>query len=99
MNPDEARARTQRLKQLREAHQAGVAAAQALLKEQQAIRKQLRQAMQDGPRTVPEIAAAAGLSAPEVLWHVIAMKKYGLVTEAGLDDGYYRYQLAEEAKE
>jgi len=33
-----------------------------------------------------------------VLWHVIAMKKYNLVAEVGLDDGYYRYRLAEEAK-
>jgi len=95
MTPDEARARTERLKQLREQHQVGVAAAQALLKEQQAIRKSLRQAMQAEPRTVPELAAATGLPAHEALWHVIAMKKYGLVKETGLDDGYYRYQLIE----
>jgi len=97
VNAQDARARTERLKQLREQHQAGVTATQALLKEQQAIRKELRQVMQEGPRTVPEIAAATGLPAHEALWHVIAMKKYGLVTETGLDDGYYRYRLAEEA--
>jgi hypothetical protein len=85
MNPDDARVKAGRLKQLREQHQVGVAATQALLKEQQAIRKELRQALREGPRTVPEI--------------VIAMKKYGLVTETGLDDGYYRYRLTEGARQ
>ena len=32
----------------------------------------------------------------EVLWHIAAMKKYGLVVETGLDENYYRYALAEE---
>jgi len=99
MNPDDARVKAGRLKQLREQHQVGVAATQALLKEQQAIRKELRQALREGPRTVPEIAAATGLPAHEALWHVIAMKKYGLVTETGLDDGYYRYRLTEGARQ
>ena len=27
----------------------------------------------------------------EVLWHIAAMKKYGLVVETGLDENYYRY--------
>jgi len=58
----------------------------------------LRQALQASPRTVPELAAATGLPAPAVLWHVVALKKYGLVTETGLSDGYYQYRLAEEAK-
>ena len=45
-----------------------------------------------------ELAASIGLPANEVLWHIIAMKKYNLVAEVGLDDGYYRYSLAEEVK-
>jgi predicted Rossmann fold nucleotide-binding protein DprA/Smf involved in DNA uptake len=98
MSKDEARNRTEILKRLREQHQASVSATQALLKELQAIRKEIRQAMQTEPRTVPELAAATGLPANEVLWHVIAMKKYNLVSEVGLDDGYYRYSLAEEVK-
>jgi predicted Rossmann fold nucleotide-binding protein DprA/Smf involved in DNA uptake len=98
MSKEDARNRIEILKRLREQHQASVSATQALLKELQAIRKEIRQAMQIEPRTVPELAATTGLPANEVLWHVIAMKKYNLVIETGLDDGYYRYSLAEEAK-
>jgi predicted transcriptional regulator len=98
MNKDEARKRADLLKRLREQHAASVEATQALLKDLQAVRKSIRQAMQAGPKTVPELATDIQLPTQEVLWHVIAMKKYGLVTEAGLDDGYYRYRLPEEAK-
>jgi len=98
MSKEEARNRTEILKRLREQHQASVSATQALLKELQAIRKGIRQAMQTEPRTVPELSPAIGLPANEALWHVIAMKKYNLVEEVGLDDGYYRYRLAEETK-
>jgi predicted Rossmann fold nucleotide-binding protein DprA/Smf involved in DNA uptake len=98
MNKEEAKRRTEMLKQLREQHSEGVKATQALLKEMNNVRKQLRQAMQTAPRTVPEMAAETGLPANEVLWHVIAMKKYGQVAETGLDGYYYRYTLAEGGK-
>ena len=98
MSKEEARSRTEILKHLREQHQASVSGTQVLLKDLQTVRKEIRQAMQTEPRTVPELAAATGLPANEVLWHVIAMMKYNLVKEVGLDDGYYRYRLAEEAK-
>ena len=40
----------------------------------------------------------AGLPADEVLWHIIALKKYDLAVETGMCGEYYLYQLAEEAK-
>jgi predicted Rossmann fold nucleotide-binding protein DprA/Smf involved in DNA uptake len=98
MNKEEAKKRTEMLKQLREQHDEGVKATQALLKETNNVRKLLRQAMKAEPRTVPEIATETGLPANEVLWHVIAMKKYGQVAETGLDGYYYRYTLAEGGK-
>ena len=94
----DAKQRTQLLKRLREEHQDTVARTQALLKEQNAIRKQIRQAMGDVPRTVPEVAEATGLSPDRVLWHITAMKKYDLVIEVGMSGEYYQYQLAEESK-
>lgn len=97
MNAD-TQTRAELLKRLREQHQDSVKATQTLLKELQAIRKEIRQAMQAGPLTVPELVAATHLPTDQTLWHVIAMKKYNLVTETSLDDGYYRYALAEEAK-
>jgi predicted transcriptional regulator len=89
--------RAEALKRLRQEHEAGFKATQALLKELQAVRKELRQALQAGPRTVPELAEAVQLPADQVLWQIAAMKKYGLVMETELDGCYYRYALVEEA--
>jgi hypothetical protein len=47
---------------------------------------------------VPEVAEATTLPADQVLWHIIAMKKYDLVTEAGMCGEYYQYQLVQETK-
>jgi predicted Rossmann fold nucleotide-binding protein DprA/Smf involved in DNA uptake len=91
-----ARQRSQILKQLREEHRETVEQVQASLKEQKDIRRQIAQAMRDEPKTVPEIAAASGLSAEQVLWHIIALKKYGLIVETGMCGEYYLYQRAEE---
>lgn len=97
-NKEDAKSRGARLKQLRENHQESVSRAQTLLKEQQAVRREIRQAMGAEPKTVPQIAGDAGLLASEVLWHVTAMKKYDLVREVGMSGEYYLYQLTEEKK-
>ena len=47
-----------------------------------------------GPLTVPELSDATGLPSPEVLWHVMAMKRYGMVNEQAKDGDYFRYVLA-----
>lgn len=86
------------LKQLREEHKETVERTQALLKQQQAIRKQIRQAMKSGSKTVPEVAEAANLPSDQVLWHITAMKKYDLIKEVGMDGEYYQYQLVQESK-
>lgn len=85
------------LKELRERHKDTVERTQARLKEQNAIRRELCQALRDGPLTVPEIAEAVRMPAHEVLWHVTAMKKYEQVVEAGRCGEYYQYALAEES--
>jgi hypothetical protein len=54
--------------------------------------------MRQGAATVPEIAAASGFPAHQVLWHVTAMKKYDLVVEVGQCGEYYQYELVKEAK-
>ena len=94
-----ARQHSQFLKQLREEHHETVARVQTLLKEQKDIRRQICQTMRNAPKTVPEIAEASGLLADQVLWHIIAMKKYNLVIETGMCGEYYLYQQAREAKE
>jgi hypothetical protein len=64
-----------------------------LTRRQATIRKQLARALQDGPRTVPEIAAASGFPTHEVFWHLMAMKKYGDIVEGEERDGYFEYAL------
>jgi hypothetical protein len=59
------------------------------------IRKKLREILAGGPRTVPDLAAAAELPTAETLWFVMAMKKYGEVVEGDLRGGYYEYALKE----
>ena len=93
-----AKQRSQFLKQLREEHRSTVEQVQVQLKTQKDIRRQIAQAMGDEPKTVPEIAAASGLPAEQVLWHIIALKKYNLVIETGQSDDYYLYQQVKEVK-
>ncbi|MAT98277.1 MAG: hypothetical protein CL608_14125 [Anaerolineaceae bacterium] len=95
---EDAKTRAIFLKRLREQHKASTARAQALLKEQKAIRRQICQPMRDGPKTVPEIAQLTGIPADQVLWHIMAMKKYDLIVETGMCGEYYLYQRVEDTK-
>jgi predicted Rossmann fold nucleotide-binding protein DprA/Smf involved in DNA uptake len=90
--------RTAMLAELRKQQREKVERAQALLKEQQAVRKTLSRVLQGEPRSIPDIAVATNLPPHEVLWHITAMKKYGEVVEDGMDDdfAYYLYRLAKE---
>ena len=45
------------------------------------------------------MAALSGLPAGEVLWHITAMKKYGLVVETGMCGEYYLYQMLRSSRE
>jgi predicted transcriptional regulator len=95
---EDARQRTAKLKALRDQHQDTVERTRALLKTQQAVRRQICQQLRSGPKIVPEVAAATGLPAHDVLWHITAMKKYDLVVEVGQCGEYYQYAMAKEAK-
>lgn len=91
------KARTQLLKELREAHQESVERTRELLKVQHSARKQLLGVIHEEAKTIPGIAAEVELPTEEVIWHVMAMKKYGLVEETGMDGEYYTYQEVEES--
>jgi predicted transcriptional regulator len=95
---EEARKRTQMLKRLREMHAGTVEHTQALYKEQNELRKRIRQALKDGAKTVPDLAQTTQIPADQVLWHITAMKKYNLVAEVGMNGDYYQYQLIQEGK-
>jgi predicted transcriptional regulator len=95
---EDAKKRAIFLKRLREQHKATVADAQALLKAQKATRREICQPLRDAAKTVPEIATATGIPAHEVLWHITAMKKYGLVVETGMCGDYYLYQRVKDGQ-
>lgn len=96
-NPLDARSRSANLKRLREAHADTVERTQALLREQKQIQRQICQTIREKPKTVPEVAAAIGRPAGEVLWYLAAFKKYGIVEEAGMCGDYVLYQQSKEA--
>ena len=60
------------------------------------MRKKISEALEDGPKTVPEVAKATAMPSHEVLRKLMGMKKYGLIVEGEERDGYYQYALKEE---
>jgi predicted transcriptional regulator len=57
------------------------------------IKKQIREALKDGPKTVPEIAKTTEIHSSEVLWHLMSLRKYGEVVEVEERDSYVEYTL------
>jgi predicted transcriptional regulator len=84
------------LKHLRATFPDGVKRAQALQKEQKHMQEQLCALIRERPRTVLEVAEATGIPAAKVLWYLSALKKYGIVEEAGMCGDYPLYKKVEE---
>jgi heterodisulfide reductase subunit A2 len=59
------------------------------------VRRDLRATLKAGPKNVPELSQAVGLSGQEVMWHLHAMKKYGEVVVVGQAGDYFTYGLKE----
>lgn len=70
-----------------------------IVREEPIMRGRILEALQDGPRTVPEIASAIGHPTHEVLFWVMGMRRYGWLREVKgpAEDGYFRYQAEERA--
>jgi len=64
---------------------------------QNAIRRSIVAVLQEGSKTIPELAREVELPAHEVLWYVIGMRKYGKVSEAEQVDGYFKYALIDKS--
>lgn len=70
-----------------------------VIREEPLMRAAVLEALGDGPRTIPEIAAAIGHPAREVTFWVMGMRRYGYLREAdAAPDGHFRYQRAEAAR-
>ncbi len=84
---------TSPIKVLRDRHGGMSDKLKAYFKDQNQIRKKMKDSLKGGAKTVPEIARDTGLESPDVMWHVMAMKRYGDVLEAGRSGDYYKYEL------
>lgn len=59
------------------------------------MRKEIKNALKESPKTVPEIAEATGLPVEDVTFYLMSMRKYGEV-EAGEPDDmdeFFYYKL------
>lgn len=65
-----------------------------VIREEPVMRPRILAALAAGPLTVPEIAGAVGAPSHEVVFWVMAMRRYGWLAEIkGSDaDGYFRYE-------
>lgn len=65
-----------------------------VIREEMLMQGRILQVLRDGPKTVPEIAAAIDYPTYEVMFWLMGMRKYGRVVETGevTDEGYYKYR-------
>ena len=91
---DAKQARKEALKKLRESRRQTIENASRRMKAQKKIIDAIREQLQEGGRTVPELAEGTGISTSEVMWTIAALKNYGEIAEGEKDGGYFRYQLA-----
>jgi hypothetical protein len=75
----------------RERHGKPSEAHSAERKERIRLRKAVLDALANGPKTVPELAAEIGADARMVLWQVAALRKYNEVADGPKQGDYIAY--------
>jgi hypothetical protein len=65
-----------------------------VIREEPLMQRPIREALADGPLTIPEIAERIGFPAEETLYWVMGMRRYGHLVELDEvdDDGYFPYR-------
>jgi len=95
--PDATQPKTEKPKRpieiLRERHGGMSKELKEYFNEQQKIYKALRAALKSGPRTVPQLAKECNLPTPVVMWHMMALRRYGQVLDGPEENGYLLYTL------
>ncbi len=84
------------LRKLRESHSDSVERTQNLVREQKQLHNAICKCIREEAKTVPEIAVQVGKPTNEVLWYLMAMKKYGIVMETGMCGDYPTYKRIQE---
>ena len=59
------------------------------------MKRAIRKALEEGPLTIPELADKLNISKDEATYHLMSLRKYGLVTAGEQDDmdEYFFYHL------
>jgi hypothetical protein len=67
-----------------------------IIRDEQSMRAPILKALEAGPQTIPQIAAAIGKPVNEVVFWVMGLRKYGWIAEIkeADDEGYFPYQAA-----
>ena len=68
-----------------------------VIREEPLMHRPIRDALADGPLTIPGIAAAIGYPTEETVYWVMGMRRYGHLDELeeADDDGYFPYRAIE----
>lgn len=70
-------------------------------KEYNQIRKSIRKVLQDGPKTIPGVAKATGMSTADTTYYLMTMRKFGEVETGEIDDmdEFFFYRLKSDQKD
>jgi DNA-binding transcriptional ArsR family regulator len=82
------------MKALRLERQETISVVAARVKEQKKAFKAVKDALQPEGATVPQVCGKTGMAPSTVLWTIMALRKYGEVTEGEKEGSYFRYRLA-----
>ena len=65
-----------------------------VIREEPLMQRPIREALSDGPLTIPQIAERIGFPAEETVYWVMGMRRYGHLVELeeADDDGYFPYR-------
>ncbi len=85
--------RKEALKQLKQERKEAIKANAALAQQQKKDLGRIKERLAQGPATPLELAQDLGMPPKQAMWYLAAMRKYGLVSEAGKAGDYFNYQL------
>ena len=68
-----------------------------IMRDEMVVKDKIIESLQSGPKTIVEIANSIAAPSPEVMFWVMAMRKYGSIKEGEVtEDDYFLYELKEE---
>jgi hypothetical protein len=61
------------------------------MKESKRIQDAILKTLDNGPKTVPEIAESTGIPTKDIFWHVNALRKYNKLHDVKKQGDYFTY--------